>query len=972
MSGSLLIPMPANVQPPAAYVAVAAASQIVTDHHNGELRSQLDVDDDAASIEDVALFSEEGLSMVNAFLDNIIYSILSIARSSSINAIRPAVVDILKAKLARAAIEQAEQELEDLLAGEEEEEQGEVFSYEGNDPQSRWDINRVFKRTRLRLMVYTRLGEMEDEDEEHYIEELEKEFASENKNIPSFSHQSLVSWSSAIFLTSVIEYVAEQTLIVAGQAAFSRVNARNKRNKAASSAAGNDTVDNARAPERVVVEESDVEKIALNSTLGRLWRTWRKRTRGPLSPHSARDSISRASIAGTLYSKRSFDRGSVMSDPRRGSHASHMSTDAPPEVEPTETEIASNIPLPMGDNDVDEIEVPGLANTFEEEEDEANIAPETPHLRPRDRPQSVILLSSPQLLRDATPTGISAQLPRPLSLPPPERRPYEVYRPKTAEEAFAGSASQAPAGGEGEEEEDKLQSEDDIVHNAADEEKDRSETKAEAEGAKDENKSLEPEKKSLLGAIAASASALAPGAVAAVLGGRAHREDGDGDGATDDKEGADDVKSVAASKEVSPVSPVEPSPIVNSAGDIISPSDAIADAELVNTKRVSIEVPNDKPQLVRTPSLRSGRSSTVPGDEETRKTEIRETVPEEPESASTPVAIGIAKTSDVPVAATPTPPPSSASRTATPDGFVQSKPSSIRQRHMSPPAAARKTPSPEKSGDAVSLSHEDPVQQIAPTSAPRERPPTAQSSSKSSSLPPVQESGAYAGAAAATVTVERQPSQRKRDEITSSPSQRRKELNSQGSASTASAKAKSAGGQSEHTASPSSRYSTPEDGLERAALQRVSSGSAATSSASTSILQPGRRSDSSMGRPRGLSGRMSEEDREREFDSLVRGEETVKYTLTPKSMRDDVSCETFLVSCQMISRVWTVIFVVCAYFLPIFSLPFSAHLLPVNCISNTSMPTWPVHLQISSSGLINSYSIQCAVAIAFSKMWLTR
>jgi hypothetical protein len=35
---------------------------------------------------------------------------------------------------------------------------------------------------------------------------------------------------------------------------------------------------------------------------------------------------------------------------------------------------------------------------------------------------------------------------------------------------------------------------------------------------------------------------------------------------------------------------------------------------------------------------------------------------------------------------------------------------------------------------------------------------------------------------------------------------------------------------------------------------------------------------------------MSEEDRERQFDSLVKGEETVKFTLTPQTVRDiDVS-----------------------------------------------------------------------------------
>jgi hypothetical protein len=41
---------------------------------------------------------------------------------------------------------------------------------------------------------------------------------------------------------------------------------------------------------------------------------------------------------------------------------------------------------------------------------------------------------------------------------------------------------------------------------------------------------------------------------------------------------------------------------------------------------------------------------------------------------------------------------------------------------------------------------------------------------------------------------------------------------------------------------------------------------------------------------------MSEEDRERQFDSLVKGQETVKFTLTPQNVRDiDVSTLFLLV-----------------------------------------------------------------------------
>jgi hypothetical protein len=96
--------------------------------------------------------------------------------------------------------------------------------------------------------------------------------------------------------------------------------------------------------ERLVIEEPDVEKIALNSALGRLWRTWRKRVRSPLSPMSPGRGIRSTSSYSSLHRRKmSYDTidGSV-----RGENSPH------PERAPTETEIAANIPLPLGDNDV--------------------------------------------------------------------------------------------------------------------------------------------------------------------------------------------------------------------------------------------------------------------------------------------------------------------------------------------------------------------------------------------------------------------------------------------------------------------------------------------------------------------------------------------------------------------------------------------------------------------------------------------
>ena len=62
----------------------------------------------------------------------------------------------------------ADEELEGLLAGEDDEEFPAQGGKEGEKP---WDVEKVWKRTRLRIMVYTRLGELEDDDEERYVQQ---------------------------------------------------------------------------------------------------------------------------------------------------------------------------------------------------------------------------------------------------------------------------------------------------------------------------------------------------------------------------------------------------------------------------------------------------------------------------------------------------------------------------------------------------------------------------------------------------------------------------------------------------------------------------------------------------------------------------------------------------------------------------------------------------------------------------------
>ncbi|KAK5723480.1 hypothetical protein LTR15_005178 [Elasticomyces elasticus] len=332
---------PENVNPPAAYVAPFGAKQVVSEHRSTIQPASSDDERTTPNKDDVQ-FSEPALSLVNTFLDQLLFSFLSTARSTSLLALKPAVIDVLKARLARDAIASAEDELKELLSGGDEEEELDS-KQNAAENRRRWDLELVWKRTRLRVMVYMRLGEMEDDDEERYVKEEELFQGTERR----FSQNSgLVSWAAAIFLTGVLEYVAEQTLQAAGDAAYARE--RRQRRSTLTTASSDEQ-------KPVIVEEHDVEKVALSPTLGRLWRTWRKLLRGTPTP-----AISHHRSALSKLSNESLGRphsGSM------GAEASALRLDDVPEMEYPEHVLASNIPLPLDDQrrDIDEIEIPGLA-----------------------------------------------------------------------------------------------------------------------------------------------------------------------------------------------------------------------------------------------------------------------------------------------------------------------------------------------------------------------------------------------------------------------------------------------------------------------------------------------------------------------------------------------------------------------------------------------------------------------------------
>ncbi|GKT52580.1 uncharacterized protein ColSpa_12761 [Colletotrichum spaethianum] len=346
MSFGLMSP-PLSVTPEAAFIAASAASQIVTNDHD----SHADTWYDQHGIEpagETAMVSAAALQLVNSFLDQLLFNFLSASRATTLAALRPAVTEVLKPKLAKDAINQADEELREYLGGADEDDFVQPQGTESKD----WDLELVWKRTRLRCMVYSSLGDMEEEDEDYHMDQ-------ENLK-PGIDERGpeVISPAVAIFLTSILEYMGEQALVVAGQAAYHRLRAKFEKEPKDGARSVADIAD------RIVVEELDMERVALDRTLGRLWRAWKKRLRSP-------------NLDARPFSRTSSIRHKQSNTPEsRESHESPLPAqglgiqEAPreePEVDQVGNPIeASAIPLPIGDRDIDEIEVPGLASYSDE------------------------------------------------------------------------------------------------------------------------------------------------------------------------------------------------------------------------------------------------------------------------------------------------------------------------------------------------------------------------------------------------------------------------------------------------------------------------------------------------------------------------------------------------------------------------------------------------------------------------------
>ncbi|KAI9854253.1 MAG: hypothetical protein M1824_000526 [Vezdaea acicularis] len=412
---SLMSP-PAATSPEAAYIAASAASQIVSSHHDATAQDLNEHDIEPSG--ETAYVSPGSLKLVNSFLDQLLYNFLSVARSTSLASLRPAVSEVLKPKLGREAITGADQELHEYLGGGADEEL--LTFHNGQEPTGDWDLEAVWKRTRLRCMVYSSLGDLEEEDEDRFADE--ESFDGGNgahghvRNAPI-----IVSPAVAIFLTSILEFIGEQVLTVAGKAAYNRVAAANLANdQPAQSEYQSEIAD------RVVIEELDTEKVAMNPTLGRLWRTWRKRLRSP--------SLSHARQISTDSYKRNYQPSYAGSSRRSSIDNAENTTDVISRgslAEVPEEDYAAYIPLPVSQNDIEEIEVPGLVN-MDDTDDESVQTEVAPPMRrksmivyqSRDLDLATPTTSTREELRDSRQTSAPDNgRARSKSTPAPQRLP---------------------------------------------------------------------------------------------------------------------------------------------------------------------------------------------------------------------------------------------------------------------------------------------------------------------------------------------------------------------------------------------------------------------------------------------------------------------------------------------------------------------------------------------------------------------
>jgi hypothetical protein len=362
------------VTPAPAFISPSAASDIISADQEFNAADFV-AEDEETGAGATALVTPAALSLLNGFLDNLLFNILASSKSTQLASLRPAMADVLKPRLAKEVVSAAEEELSEFMGGAEDE-QTEFRG--GQEPSGDFDLIRSWKLTRLRCMVYTRLGDMEEDDEDEFI--AQDNFGETDGAPRRFtSHVDNITPAASIFLTSIIEYIGERALVIAGETARSRLSAQLNNGDELSGSGERKRID------RLVVEDLDMEKLALNATLGRLWRTWRQRKR-------------RTTLSRTLSRESFRPRGYSMANSRKSSIVTIEEPVTPNEPLPVAIPPLdpATIPLPMSDYDVQEIEVPGYTGNLDGVYGEVQTMQAV--VAHKVRPRSLMVFSSPSLV----------------------------------------------------------------------------------------------------------------------------------------------------------------------------------------------------------------------------------------------------------------------------------------------------------------------------------------------------------------------------------------------------------------------------------------------------------------------------------------------------------------------------------------------------------------------------------------------
>ncbi|RPA78601.1 hypothetical protein BJ508DRAFT_329079 [Ascobolus immersus RN42] len=321
-----------NISPEPSFISTSAGTQIVSTSQAGFFQS-LQLEDGMRSTSPIIPVSDSAMKLVNQFLDFMLYSFLSRAKTTSLRGLRPAVTEVLRVRLATEAIAGADHELESYLGGDLDAESEAVEAGE-------WDLYGSWKRSRLRCMVFSSLGDVEDrEDDDYPIYDPQ-----EGGYVTPIAY-SVVSPAVAVWLTSILEFVGEQALLVAGHAAVSRFS-----NMRTSALASGDAEAIAKSQQQTIsVADLDVEKIALNSGLGRLWRQWKKkgRTSGSisLSHRESQSIIGRLELSPTTSTASNGVRRVASAEQVKSNEQAQQSTTTP--AGPTER-LSLQIPTDAG------------------------------------------------------------------------------------------------------------------------------------------------------------------------------------------------------------------------------------------------------------------------------------------------------------------------------------------------------------------------------------------------------------------------------------------------------------------------------------------------------------------------------------------------------------------------------------------------------------------------------------------------